>query len=268
MPCSDFPLSPDEINQIITWTRQAGQIALRHFKNVKPQSKPDQTYLTQADLEIEAYLTERIRAAYPTHNLSGEEGPDNEADPPSPYVWVIDPIDGTTAYVQGLPGWGISIGLLYRGQPCFGLFYMPLLDDLTYTSGAREVYCNDRLLQQSVCRNWGQKGFLAVSATAHHDFKISTKRTRTLGSIGASLVYTARGTAVGAFIPKAYLWDLVAGAAILTFIGGELRYTSGRQVDYLELFNGKLAPKPIIAAHPDLQAQLQKIIGPHETGAD
>ncbi|MCB0211751.1 MAG: inositol monophosphatase, partial [Anaerolineae bacterium] len=66
-------------------------------------------------------------------------------------------------------------------------------------------------------------------------------------SIGASLIYTARGAATAAFIPKAYAWDLAAGALILQQAGGELRYLSGRGVDLEELLDGRLTPEPILA---------------------
>ncbi len=259
---STLPHSPDTLNQVITWARQAGQIAMRYFKNINPQYKPDRTFLTEADLEVEQFLAERIQAAYPGHTVIGEEGARDKNAQLSPDVWAIDPIDGTTAFVQGLPGWGISIGLLRQGRPDFGLFYMPLLDDMTYASGQGEVYCNERSLNGAVRRDWEQKGFLAVNSTAHYDFQINIKRIRAMGSIGANLVYTAQGAAAAAFTARARLWDLVAGAAILTGVGGELRYLSGKPVDYLELLDGRLTPEPIIAGHPQVLAQLPAAIRP------
>ena len=157
---------------------------------------------------------------------------------------------------RGLPGWGISIGLLYAGQPIFGLFYMPLLDDLTITSEAG-FYVNGQLLRQSVRLNWERKGFLAINSEAHHDFEIDVQRTRALGGVVACLVYTARGSATAAFIPKARLWDLVAGACILKQAGGELRYLSGSPVEYSALMDGSSIPEPIIAGHPNLLTTLQ-----------
>jgi myo-inositol-1(or 4)-monophosphatase len=264
MPCSNPLLiyTPNMTDQMIDWARQAGQIALHHFKNVTHQCKPNHSFFTQADLEIERFLTKRIQAAYQDHSLISEEGTRIKDDYPAPDVWVIDPLDGTTAFVQGLPGWGISIGLLHQGQPCFGLFYMPLLDDMTYTKGHTGACCGGRDLHQAVRADWGEKGFLAVNASAHRDFKINVQRTRALGSIGANLVYTARGAATAAFIPKAHLWDLVAGAAILIKAGGELRYLSGTSIDYLQLLNGQLAPEPVIAGHPHLLAELASLIRP------
>lgn len=257
---------PEATEQLIVWARQAGQIALRYFKNISPERKADSTFLTGVDLEIEHFLAERLQSAYPDHNLIGEEGVRNRNAHRSPHVWVIDPIDGTTAFVQGLPGWGISIGLLSHGRPCFGLYYMPLLDDLTYTGGQGEVYCNGINLAGALRRGWGQKGFLAVNAGAHFDYQINLKRTRALGSVGTNLVYTARGTATAAFIPQAHLWDLVPGAAILTGIGGELRYLSGRPVNYQKLLDGRSVREPLIAGHPEVLAGLPDLIWPHKTG--
>lgn len=255
--------SAETIDQIITWIRRAGQIARQHFDHITPQLKPDQTFVTRADLEIERFLSGQIKATFPTHLVIGEEQAKDRRVESAPYVWAIDPIDGTTAFVQGLPGWGISLGLLHRGQPRLGFFYMPLLDDLTYTNHQGEVYCNARHLRQTIKRHIGIKDFLAVNASAHSEFKIDFPRTRALGSIGANLVYTARGTSAGAFIPKAHLWDLVAGAAILIGVGGELRYIDGRPADFLELLDGRLTPEPVIAGHPDLQAELRQMIKPY-----
>ncbi len=250
---------PTIATQTVTWARQAGKIAMRYFKNASVAYKADDSLVTQADTEIEQFLVEQIQLAYPEHGLLGEEGARLQAKIDSPYVWVIDPLDGTTAFVHGLPGWGIAIGLLDKGQPIFGLFYMPLLDDLTYTTN-NGIYCNGEFLQHTLLPNRKHKGFLAVTAGAHHDFQINVLLTRALGSVGASLVYTARGSATAALIPKAYLWDLVAGGLILQHAGGELRYLSGKPLDYQALLNGSRIVEPIIASHPSLFAELQKAI--------
>ncbi len=264
MPYAEFPdiLSPNAIKQLIGWVREAGQIALRYFNNVDFQYKADNTLLTQADLEIEQFLAERLRSTFPSCALIGEEGTRSKNDQVRSCLWAIDPIDGTTSFVQGLPGWGISLGLLQQGQPCFGLFYMPLLNDITYTATPDTVYNNDHPLNQSVRSKWGVEDFLAVSTGSHRDFQIKVERIRAMGSVSANLVYTARGSAAAALLPKARLWDLVAGAAILTKIGGEVRYLSGQSIDYLQLLDGQLAPGPIIAGHPGLLDLLQRAIRP------
>ncbi|MDX1521686.1 MAG: inositol monophosphatase [Anaerolineae bacterium] len=256
-------ITPEIVTLLNDWVCQAGQIALRYFNRANPILKSDTTFLTQADIEIEKFLTQRIRLAFPNHNIVGEEGINNCLASSLENIWVIDPIDGTTAFVQGLPGWGISVGLLHRGQPYFGLYYMPLLGDLSYTSAQGQVMCNELNLRGRLPTGWAPKGFLAVSASTHLEFQIYLSHMRALGSISTNLVYTARGSATAAFIPKAFLWDLVAGGAMISRVGGELRYLSGQAVDYLSLLEGQLAPEPIVAGHPNVLDELPQMIRPY-----
>ena len=261
MPTDDIDLlhTSDTIEQIIHWIQGAGRVALQYFNKVGSAYKPDRTLVTQADLEIEHQLAEQIGKAFPRHSFIGEESWRTAPTQLSDIVWVIDPIDGTTAFAQGLPGWGIAIGVLQAGKPLLGFYYMPLLGDLTYSSPAG-VFCNNRRLRQSLRDSWQRKGFLALSAGAHHDFSINVRHCRALGSNGTNLVYTARGTATAAFLPKAYLWDLVAGAAIVERLGGELRYLDGSLVNYKALLDGRLAPQPIIAGHASILPTLSEAI--------
>jgi len=254
-----FPLNNEEIKEIISWAQQAGKIAMRYFKNVTVQIKADNSLLTQADLEIEAFLVERLRANFPAFGLVGEEGArgDNNA---AENIWAIDPIDGTTVFAQGMPGWGIAIGLLRKGQPTFGLFYMPLLDDMSYTAGPNEVVSLGRSLQSALRQDWAIKGFLASASFVHRNFELNVPRVRALGSVNANLIYTTRGAAAAAFAPKPHLWDLVAGGAILLNRGGALRYLSGRPIDYLALLDGRKTPEPVIAGHPTVLDELPKLI--------
>lgn len=263
---NDYPLPPGAVRQLADWVRQAGQIAMGYFKRVKPVVKANRSFLTQADLEIESFLVAKLEAAFPSYGLVSEEGSSQGARPRARKCWILDPLDGTTAFVQGLPGWGISLGLLDDGQPCLGLFYMPLLDDMTYANGCNGLYGSDgRRLDQAVRATWEDKSFLATNASAHRDFTIKIRHIRALGSVGANLVYTARGAAAATFAAKARVWDLVAGAAIMARSGGELRYLSGKRIDYPPLLDGRMIPEPVIAGHPNLLDELQQLIRPRET---
>lgn len=243
--------------QVHGWVSEAGRIARGYFNHVTAQFKPDHTLVTRADHEIEAFLAQRIRAAYPDHALIGEEGARARG---TGYLWAVDPIDGTRAFVQGLPCWGTAIGVFYRGEPRWGLFYMPLLDDWTYTEGEDGVCCNGRDLCGAVRAEWDEQSFLAISSSAHYFYEIGVKRTRALGSVMAGAAYTARGSSLGGFFHRASIWDLAAGAAILQRAGAELQYLSGRAIDWGELADGRRAPEPVLAAHPSLMARLAQLI--------
>ncbi len=116
-----------DIAELRTWMYECGAIALRSFRNVVGHRKADKSWVTEADVEIERGLVERITARYPEHGILGEEqtrqGLDRE------FLWALDPLDGTALFVAGLPTWGISAGLLRHGVPYFGMIYFPLLED-------------------------------------------------------------------------------------------------------------------------------------------
>jgi myo-inositol-1(or 4)-monophosphatase len=248
------------LSELMGWLAKAGQIARTFQGVIEPQCKPNQSFITQADIEIEQFLLAQLRTAYPCHTVVAEETA-YETSTFSPYVWAIDPLDGTTAFVFGLPDWGIILGLLYQWQPVFGAIYFPALDELLVTLNGKP--CISKMAQPDLkdvkgpALKWSHKSFLAVSsASVHQKFNIQLPRVRTVGSIGAGLAHIARGTATAAFLPKAHLWDLVAGAAILNRAGAELRYLSGEPVNFEALANGDLAPEPILAGHPLIVARL------------
>jgi len=241
--------------KVLNWIRQAGQIAMSYFNNhTLAQPMVEFFKMTEVSAEIADFLITKLAVAFPNDTIVGTF---NTKVALTDRIWAIDPLDGITAFRKGLPGWGISVGLLEYGIPVFGLFYMPLLNDMTYTSGNRGVWFKDTDIRGMAQKSWLDGGFLATSDSAHDEFNINIRRTWTVGGIGSSLIYTARGSAIAAFIPKAYVWDLVAGAVILERTGGELRYLSGKAINYSELLDGRLIPEPVIAGHLNVLAELQ-----------
>lgn len=240
-------MTPIDIRWILGITRKAGEIALSHFGKTKGTLKADDSWVTQADLEVEAYLRKELGSARPNDAILGEEGVD--PPPTSPVVWAIDPIDGTRAFNHGLPVWGVSIGVFKNGEPSMGAFILPVLGDIYYTDGA-SAFCNGRPLRpQSPALD--ANAILLVSEGAFKHLRIDYPgKTLSLGSAVAHLCYVARGSAVGAF-DHASVWDYAAGAAILKVLGIRLRYISGKTVDFEELFRLKEAPEPTLAA-PDI----------------
>src|SRR5512136_2308640 len=115
--------------------RHAGEIALRHFGKVKATRKADNTVVTAADSEVEAFLRDTLSRAFPADGFLGEEMGSSAGR--SGRTWVIDPIDGTASYALGLPVWGVSVGLMrdQDRQPVAGLFYMPLVNELYLSHG-------------------------------------------------------------------------------------------------------------------------------------
>ncbi len=131
-------------------------IIKRHFRQpFDVNQKADNSPVTQADKEVESVLRAAIAKQFPDHALIGEEQ-GGQAD--KPYCWVIDPIDGTRAFVIAKPIFGTLVGFVYEGQPVCGLIDMPALDETYFTRG-----------KQAFCSLAGQEQIIQTSPEAFTD---------------------------------------------------------------------------------------------------
>jgi fructose-1,6-bisphosphatase/inositol monophosphatase family enzyme len=238
------------LRMVHAWAEEAGQIALGYFNVVEARTKADRSLVTAADEEIETLLRRRIEDAFPEHGIIGEEQGISPGD--AEYCWAIDPIDGTSSFVQGLPIWGISIGLLRRDQPVLGCFFMPLLGEwyevdldgpATFNGTPITVASGDLLHPDA---------WIGIPSNSHRRYTIDFPgKTRSLGSMAAYLCYVARGTAIGALIGRPKIWDVAAGLAILFRAGGTIQQIgTGADLNLAEMLAGRLPERPLIAGSP------------------
>ena len=238
---------------------EAGEIALARFQHVQPQLKKGGEIVTQADREIEALLVERLKRDCPGYGIVGEEMGVSASGEKG--VWALDPIDGTRAFVQGLPIWGISVGLLEQGRPTQGVFYMPAVKEYYEARVEGDALLNDRPLKLTQATEWDHNSFLCVPSDAHRVYDINFPGvTRALGSTAAHILYVARGSAIGAIFGDIQIWDIAAALAVLERAGGQYCYLSGRPVDLSLLLDGRQIPEPIIAAPPALLEPLLDVV--------
>lgn len=249
-----------DIEELFAWVRECGEIALRLFNRAKLQRKADNTPVTEADIAIERILVERILARYPDHGIIGEE--QTRHDITKEYVWAIDPIDGTASFVAGLPIWGISIGLLHRGVPCAGLFYMPLTDDYYWALEDRAFLGNQPItVDTKPAHAWDSEDWLAIPSDGHRRLEIDfIGKTRSLGSAAAAICYVARGAALGAILTYATIWDLAGSIAILRAAGGIGMTLSGELFDPVTLVDGRAVRKPLLFGAPSTVETLRSHI--------
>lgn len=120
-------INPSEINELLRDTAlQAAKITTAFFRtNITVENKLNQGFdpVTEADKQAEMAIRSVINTYFPNHGISGEEFDDKKSD--SPFNWIIDPIDGTRAFISGLPVWGTLIALTYKDDPIAGLMSQP-----------------------------------------------------------------------------------------------------------------------------------------------
>lgn len=247
------------IHTVRDWAREGGAMARAAFNRVARQRKADRSWVTEADLAIEEMLRSRIAAAYPDHGIIGEEQGAHAVE--REFVWAIDPLDGTNAFVAGLPLWCVSIGLLRHGVPYLGVIYVPLMDDCYWADVEGAAYRNDEPIAVAADAPVDSSDWLAVSSYAHRQFRIEFPgKTRSLSTVAADFCYVARGSARGALLGRANLWDIAAGMAILRAAGGAVGTLSGAPLNLAALFDGGNLPEPLLLAAPGMLDTLRKYI--------
>ncbi|MBN1991432.1 MAG: inositol monophosphatase [Anaerolineae bacterium] len=243
--------SPFEFRKIQTWLREAGHIALGYYQTgLTRQQKADNSPVSEADRAVEQFLIGKIRQTYarPEHTIIGEEFGGNWQD--SEFVWAIDPIDGTRVFLDGLPLWGISLGLLRNGKAYRGIVYLPVINEIYYTDDEGIAFWNDRPLKGMLRTDWNSDSFIAVPSEVQHLFNINFWRLRAFGSAVAHQVYVARGAAVAALQTKLSLWDIAGPNAILSRIGGVATYLDGSPVLMPDVLAQGKCRGTVLIGHP------------------
>ncbi len=230
--------------------RQAGEMALTHFQHTIARRKADNTIVTVADQEIEAFLRDELGRAYPQDVLLGEEMETHAGS--SGRVWAIDPIDGTAAYAAGLPVWGVSVGILQDWQPLAGVFYMPLENEYYQSDGSRATL-NGHQIRVDDSAHIDDHTFLCATSESHRKYDIDFEgKTRIFGSTAAHMCYVARGTAIAALLGRPALWDIAGAFAVLQLAGGTLGDLSGNvgTPDLASLADGRKFAHTMLAGPP------------------
>ena len=212
--------------------------------SIEYKDKNQQDPVTSADKATQAYLMEEISRRFPEHGILGEEdSPEDsmkgETDDPAPdFLWVLDPLDGTTNFLNGLPVYASSIGVLYRGWPLVGALFLPWPNP----QGGFVLHCRrgggcfagdkpvsvfhaedpdaEKAGQPVANRLIGLPGDFAQGMKFSKQIKGSPGELRTTGSIAYELGMTACGVLQYAVIGAPRLWDMLAGVLAVQEAGG------------------------------------------------
>lgn len=200
---------------------RCGNIATLHVK-------ADDSLLTAADLEAEAIIVSAIQKHWPEDAIRSEEcGAIGEGRS----YWVVDPIDGTSAFSEGLAHWGPTVGRVVDGQLDCGALLLPRLQEYYYTE-SKKGWLNGILLPE--IRKEHSAKVLYLPSRFHRYFQLEySGKGRCLGGTAAHLAGVARGAASGALVAPGWsLWDTAAGIGLIEAVGGMVvRYPEGTKLD-------------------------------------
>jgi histidinol phosphatase-like enzyme (inositol monophosphatase family) len=206
---------------------QAGKITLEYFQTgTAVERKADASPVTLADRRAEEKLRECIQGTFPQHGILGEEF--GEVVGQTPYRWVLDPLDGTRSFIQGVPLYGVMMGLEYLGRAMLGVVHFPALGETVYAAKGEGCYWNGRRAHVSTVSRLGDAVVLATSVRSLYDegrgpvfeaLQSQTRLQRTWGDCyGHILVATGRAEVM--LDPILNIWDCAALQPILEEAGG------------------------------------------------
>jgi myo-inositol-1(or 4)-monophosphatase len=255
------------LNVAVKAARAAGSIINRgalDVEAVRVSQKQVNDFVTEVDQASEAAIIEILLGAYPGHGILAEETGSEHGAKDSDYVWIIDPLDGTTNFIHGFPFYCVSIALSIKGKIEHGVIYDPTRNDLFTATRGRGAFVNDRRLRVSKRTQLSDclvstgfpfrpgdnfKQYMAMMG----DVMQRTAGMRRPGAAALDLAYVAAGNC-DAFFEKGLMpWDMAAGSLLVTEAGGLVGNLTG-EANFLD-------QKECLAANPRIYAQMVSLIG-------
>lgn len=216
-------------------TRAAGEVAMRHFRQAhKRWEKGPGQVVTEADIAIDRLLRERLPGANPGDGWLSEESEDDPARLACRRVWIVDPIDGTRSFAEGIPEFTVSVALVEDGAPVVGVVLNPATDETFAAARGGGATLNGRPIRAA-----GRDGLAGATVVASR-FESRQRRfpellpsveVTTIGSLAYKLALVAAGRHDGYLSwRRAHDWDIAGAAVLLAEAGGVLTDADGRAI--------------------------------------
>lgn len=219
---------------------EAGEIVNKYYQSeLHLQNKGHfANFATKADLEAEKAIIQIISKNFPGHNIIAEES--GMVNKNSKYTWAIDPIDGTIPFVDGIPHFGVSIGLLENNEPILGVINMVASKELFWAQTGKGAFVNgdkirvrkeSNLYNSTIGVGLGHTNRMLKLSKHLKPFAEKVRFIYLFGSAVSMLSLLAKGNIDG-YILRANIWDVAAGAVLVAEAGGKVTDTAGNSIDW------------------------------------
>jgi len=256
------------LNIAVRAARSAGTVISRAFEQhdkIEIESKGNNDFVTSVDIKAEQAIIDTIKKSYPKHTIISEEcgeikGEDND------YQWIIDPLDGTTNFIKGIPHFSVSIALKVKGKLDQAVIYDPIRGELFSASRGKGAQLNNQRIRVTQHKELSgtilaagfpqnQKNQLDAYMNMFKDLFSQTADMRRAGSAALDLAYVAAGRVDGYFELGLKPWNTAAGELLIIESGGLVTDLNG---GHEHNTSGN-----IVAANGRLLKEIVKTIRPH-----
>ncbi len=252
------------LNIMIKAARKAGRKLVRDFgevENLQVSIKGPGDFVTAADRKAEQVIRDELMEARPNYGWLGEESEPVEGKDPT-RRWIVDPLDGTTNFLHGLPHWCISIGLEHKGEIVAGVILDPIRDEIFVAEQGQGAWLNDRRIRVSGRRDmsgmifatgvpWGDSEDLPKALGDMAKLLPRCAGVRRFGAAALDLAYVAAGRYDGFWERGLNAWDIAAGICILREAGALFGSLSDGDV---------LETGDLIAANGEIYESFRKLL--------
>jgi myo-inositol-1(or 4)-monophosphatase len=268
-PDQPIPRLPRLQTTLLECVRAAGQILRDQFAKptgIRSKGEPS-SIVTDADLESERWIIDRIRRRFPGHSIVAEETGYQRRE--SEFTWVIDPLDGTSNFAAGLPWFGVQIAVLHRRTPILAAMYLPILDLLYVGARGRGVQRNGQTVRVTAEPQLGNVlcafGVDARTRRMRRQMQMLQRVINAVRNVRATnclldFGYTLDGRLGACLNFNTKIWDIAPVCLMLPEAGGRLTDLDGRAIRFrldTEPFDRSYT---VLGARPALHAQLRRAL--------
>lgn len=245
----------------MTWTKQSGEMIKQSFAHkLTIQSKTTASDLvTNMDKQIEQFFVDNIKQLFPEHRVLGEEGFGDQVDSLDGNVWIIDPIDGTTNFINQKKHFAVSVAMYQNGIGKIGIIYDVATNDIYHCIAGQGAYRNEEKLPPLQESNLAQSliGLNArwVTKNRRIDPEVlsplvrHTRGIRSYGSAAIEMAYVATGKLGGYISLRLAPWDIAAGMLLINEVGGKTTNLDGQPINLL-------AQNTVLCANPFIHKEI------------
>ena len=253
------------LNVMMKTARKVGRALLKDFGEVEQlqvSTKGPGDFVSRADRQAEETIRTELMKARPSYGFLGEEGAEIAGEDPT-RRWIVDPLDGTTNFLHGLPHWAVSIALEHKGQAVAGVIYDPVKDEMFHAEKGGGAFLNESRLRVSARHRliesifatglpFGGRSDLPESLQDLARLLPACAGVRRFGAASLDLAYVAAGRYDGFWERKLKVWDMAAGLVIAK--------EAGAIVESITKDGDPLADGSVICANNEIFATFAKVI--------
>jgi myo-inositol-1(or 4)-monophosphatase len=261
------------VNVMVKAARAGGNVLLRNMHRIdalQVVEKQRMDYASEVDGLAEAEIVKELRRANPDYAVLGEEGGAQKGNRGvSRYTWVIDPLDGTSNYLHGIPHWCVSIALLENGEPLHGVVFDPLRNELFTASRGSGAALNERRIRIGERKELAgamlitgfpprERSRAPAQLDCLRDLLVEAEDVRRTGSAALDLAWVACGRADAYFEAGVQPWDIAAGVLLVREAGGRVCDFRGSNLTKLDVAEAR--GRQVVAGNVKVSEAVQKVV--------